>query len=203
MIVDLTSHDTGDAHELGTGSSSPSVAAPAQSLRGTHSKVLGPAAAAALQAKRKLPDSFQKPPVPKRKPAAVERRSAPRVSSHAQSSSVTRIAPFAKSPGTHELQREGQNQAAVINPSESAPQPAVPDAAGKHSKNASTDLPELPLLQPMASQPSKAPRRLPGSLAAPAPASSDTRSSGTRSTAANVVSKTGPSEHDTKVGASA
>lgn len=201
MIVDLTDDAV---HEFGGSSRAGDTTNNQFRVGGAQPKVLGPAAAAALQAssKRKLPESFQKPPVPKRKPAAAEPRPVSCSAAELQAPSATRIAaavPASTAREAHQLQRPEQKQQAAAKVIDSQSQPALLPAVNQAgSSQTSSDVADLTLLQP-ATQQSKAPRRLPVSLATAASVPSDTKSAVARNPSAITANKTGPSEHDTKV----
>ena len=201
MVVDLTSAENNEPGELAAIRRSDAVGHSETCIANVQPKSLGPAAAAALQAtKRKLPESFRKPPVPKRKSAVVEPRPTSHTTAPSLAPSVTRIAargPPATAPDSQQLHQ--QKTQAAASPGNTSCQPVLqsrPKEPG--SPLASTDVLDLSSLQSAASQQPKAPRRLPGSLAVPVPVPSDLKSSCIRNSAA-PLSKAGPSEHDTKV----
>lgn len=165
--------------------------------------MLGPAAAAALQAnskrKRELPDSFRKPPVPKRKPPLPDAQPKSHTPVQSRPPSATRVHPatsLASDTDTERLQHHEQVAASTLDVTL---QPAGSKVLSTSTPSmASTNLPQLPLPQSASSQSAKAPRRLPGSLAAPTPAPADYKTSAARSAITNMPCKAGPSEHDTK-----
>ena len=200
MVVDLTGRND-EASELAAVPRDDVLGDPEVRLTTAQPRLLGPAAAAALQAsKRKLPESFRKPPVPKRKSAALDPPPASHVAVQSKAPTATRIAASESSltlRDSHKLHQ--QKQQAAASPVNTSSQPSLQHTTNELGpQSPCRNAVDLSSLQPAASQQPKAPRRLPGSLAVPLSVPSDLKSSGIRSAAASV-SKSGPSEHDTKV----
>ena len=199
MPIDLT--DSDDA-SLPADSAHTNLGATKYKSSITKTKALGPAAAAALQAgaKRKLPESFQKPPASQRT-AVVKAGPTSRPATPAPSSSGLRIDTTITDPALESLRdlpeqglkpNEAPNQNGRADSSHSSKQNILVEARG--AKKSGT----LPPLAPAINQQPKAPRRLPGSFAAPVPAAAGQEATA-RSLSANAVGRAGPSEHDTKV----